>query len=369
MLISNNINYYNKFNISTNKVSTPRFNNTLSAGLKADTVSFKGNESKFLENRLKRISGLHDPYSKIVMVSYDEYARYINKTLKRPNAETMINLLESGYKENMFEPEYLALSKMSDYYKIQKKKDPKAAKKLDLHDLCDRLYLSSKLNMAKQQLSVVDNVNEYISTTKGDTKKILTNIMKPVEDSIRDDSFRISPLLKKIYQAKGLDKTAKSNVLKMMEKFPNSRNSADVFIVNNAQKSHNDIAMAFLDPSRVSIEHIKPQSNSGHSDMCNYIIASKRMNSLKSSIPLSKFVEMHPDIPNNMQKYFDDIIGKINRGALTFMTLSLPETTATIAKESNGKVLVDLSNLSLSEVAKTSMFREKLSELVSHFQK
>lgn len=366
MIISNNINYSNNYNFSKNKVSTPMFKGV---ELKSDTVSFKRNDNKTIEYRLKHISGLHDPYSDIVMVSDEDFARYTNKVNKRPNAETMINLLESGYKENMFEPEYLALSKMSDYYKFLKKNNPKEAKKLDLHDLCDDLYLSSKLNMAKKQLSVVENVNKYISTTKGDTKEILTNIIEPVEDSIRDDSFRISPLLKKVYKAKGLDKTAKKEVLAIMEEFPNSRNSADVFIVNNAQKSHENIAYAFLDPSRVSIEHIKPQSNSGHSDVGNYLIASKRMNSLKSSIPLHRFIDMHPNIPNNMQRYFDDIIAKINRGGLSYLTPSLPDISETIEKESKGKAMIDLNNLSISEIAKSSHLKKKLDELISYFQK
>ena len=365
MIISNNINYNNNYNFSINKGLTPKFN---SIGLKTDTVSFKKNDQP-IEMKFKRISGLHDPYSKIVMVSDDDYAKYLRKISKRPNAETMINLLESGYKENLFEPEATALSMISDYYKDLKKRNINDARNKDLHDICKALYVPSKLNLAKNQLKVVDELNSYISLTKGSTNDILTNIIAPVEDSIRDDSFRISPLIKEVYEAKGLDKTVKKTVLKIMENFPNSRNSADVFIINNAHKSHEDIASAFLDPSRVSIEHIKPQSNSGHSDVCNYLIASKRMNNLKSNIPLSRFIDIHPDIPNNMQKYFDDIISKVNKGGLSYITIALPDLTATIEKESKGKVLIDLDNLSLKEVAKASYMKQKISELISHFQK
>ena len=333
--------------------------------LKNDTISFT---SHSLETKLKRISSLHDPYSEITMVSDDEYGNYVRKIQKRPTAQAMVNLLH-GYEDNMFYPELTTVSAIKDKLTEIKQNDLKRANKLDLNEILRELYPDAKISIKSKQLNVLKDIENYINSNKGDTKKKLSEIFEPVRETIEDDSFRINPLIKNVRDLKGVDSKTKYTVLELMEEFPNSRNSADVFIINNVNKSHKEIAEAFLTPSRVSIEHIRPQSKNGASSIENYIIASRRMNSLRSSMPLDKFIEKNPQIITYMQKYFDDLINKINRGGLKYMTLTLADTAETLEKESKGYINIDMSKLSLKELKKIEPFKEKLSKLITYFEK
>lgn len=363
MLISNNFNHYNNYN--TVSVS-PRISGV--RGLATDTVSFGSSDKNKIENKMKRISGLHDPYSDIVMVSDDEFEKYMKKVEKRPNAESMLNLLH-GYEENMFEPERMAYSILSDSLREYKSLNPKSANKLDLHDLLSDLYVSSKISLARQQLIVLNDIEESIKNTKGETNKRLTEIFEPVRESIKDDSFRISPLVDRLRNTKGIDKSAKRKILDIMKEFPNSRNSADVFIVNNAHRTHDEIAEAFLTPSRVSIEHIKPESCGGASNISNYLIASKRMNSLRSSTPFNQFVLEHPNVPSQIDRYFRDLVKQINKGGLTYIAMSLPDVTETLRRQSKGLIDIEVDDISVEEKSNAAQLKEQLKELLKKFAK
>lgn len=367
MFISNNINNCTNYMFSPNKSQNiKRLNNVLSC----DTVTFTSKDNLTIENRLKTISGLHDPYSEIVMISDIEYKNYMNKVKKRPNAITMLNLLDS-YKDNLFDPESTACDYMR--YKLQEYKDcgmdKKSLYKLDFSDLIKDLYPESKERLIKQQKDKVQEVQEYLSTVQGDSKEKLSKIFETANDEIDNDTFRITPYVANVREIKGVDKNVKKNVLDIMLTFPNSRNSVDVFIINNINKTHEEVAEALITPSRVSIEHIKPQSKGGPSTISNYLVASKRMNSVRSSIPLSQFIAIYPNVPNCTQKYFNDIVRKINRGGISYITPHLVDITNRLRKESKGLIDIEIIDLSEYELHKNDNFKEKLDELIKHLGK
>ena len=367
MFISNNI---SNFNIN-NSYSTSGIKPMCTASIKSfamDTVSFKGSDPNTVENKLKRISGLHDPYSEIVMISDDEYEKYMKKIEKRPTAQSMLNLLNS-YEDNLFRPEKEVCEILSDGLNDLKKSDLKKANKVDLHELLNEYYIGAKVSLTRNQLGVLNKINTIIEHSNSDTKEKLTKIFEPVEQTIFDDTFRISPLLQQVREIKGIDRITKKMILQEMDNFPNSRNSADVFIINNAGKTHEEIAEAFVTPSRVSIEHIKPQSCNGKSVISNYLIASKRMNSIRSSLPLDKFIKRNPQIPNYMEQYFNDLVKKINNGGLTYMAISLPEVAETIEKQSKGLIQIEIAEISPEERKRGKDLRTQLDELIQKFCK
>lgn len=362
MLISNNFNHYNNNYTSVN--TRQRVGNF--RALAVDTVSFGlSDKDESLENKMKRISGLHNPYSDIIMLSDPEFDKYMKKVKKRPNVESMLNLLH-GYKENMFEPELQTYELLSG---IAKEINPQESREMDLHDILNELYVGVKINLARKQLNVLSEINDYIENTHGETKQNLTKIFEPVKASISDDSFRINPLTEKVIKTKGIDKFARKNILELMKTFPNSRNSAEVFIVNNANRSHEEIAEAFLTPSRVSIEHIRPQSRGGASSVSNYLLASKRMNSVRSSMPFYQFVAEHPKIPGQIDRYFNDLVKKINQGGLTYMAMALPDISETLRTQSRGAIDIEVVDLSNEEQSNVSKMKEHLEQLLRKFGK
>lgn len=363
MIISSNI---NRYNIShTSNVSSQ--NRVRNIGLQRDCVSFTSKPCS-IENKMKQISGLHDPYSDVVMVTDLEFDKYMRKVTKRPTAQSMLNLLH-GYENNLFTPEKEVCEILSEGLKDYKKVDAKRANKIDLHDLLNEYYLGAKVSLARKQLGVLENINDILAESNADTKEKFAPIFESTKETIMDDSFRISPLLSKVRETKGVDRKAKKMILKEMDKFPNSRNSAEVFIVTNAHKTHREIAEAFITPSRVSIEHIRPQTCGGASNASNYLVASKRMNSIRSSMPLDMFVRRNPQVPNCMERYFNDLVKAINKGGLTYLAIALPDVTKTLEKESKGRLQLEIGEISQKETSKVNILKEQLNELIQKFSK
>lgn len=369
MFISNNIINYNSYNNFTPNKSQniSRFRDVSCS----DTVCFTSKENVMtIEDKLKTIPKLHDPYSDIIMISDPEYKVYMNKVAKRPNAITMLNLL-STYKENLFEPEETACDfmryKLKEYKETGKNKKP--INKIDFSDLIQDLYPEAKERLVIKQKNKVAEVHEYLSTVQGEQKDKLLNIFSTANESIDNDTFRITPYIADVRALKGVDKNVKKNILDIMQTFPNSRNSVDVFIINNINKTHEEIAEAIITPSRVSIEHIKPQSLNGPSSISNYLVASKRMNSVRSSTPLAQFISIYPEIPSCTQRYFDDIVRKINRGGISYVTPHLVDITNTLRTQSKGLIDIEVIDLSDRELHKNDAFKKKLDEFMKHFGK
>ena len=368
MFISNNIVNYNSYNKFTpNKPQNiSRFRDVSCT----DTVCFTSNEISSVETRLKSISGLHDPYSNIIMLSAPEYKNYLLKIEKRPNALAMLNLLTS-YEKNLFEPEKEACEymkyKLDEYKKYGGNKKP--ISKLDFNDLLQDIYPEAKENLKNKQKNKVEEIQKYLSKAHGDTKENLTKVFDSANEAIENDTFRLAPLFCKVRELKGVDKEVKKNVLNLMQTFPNSKNSAEVFILNNKDKTHEEIAEALLSPSQSTIEHIKPQRINGPSTITNYLIASKRMNNLRNSESLSQFINLHPEIPSYTQRYFDDIVNKINRGGLKFLTPHLQDITDNLRRQSKGLIDIEITNISKKELRNNDIYKEKLDEFLKLYSK
>ena len=151
------------------------------------------------------------------------------------------------------------------------------------------------------------------------------------------------------------------------ERFPSSVTSPEVFIVNNANKTSQQIAEAFIHPALISVEHIKPYSKGGESSAKNYIAASTRMNNIRSSTPLHEFIRRFPNIPTCTQRYIDDITLKINRGGLRNLAVAMPEVKEGLNKQSKGLINVDISNISNDVTQGANKLRTKIDELVNYF--
>ena len=121
------------------------------------------------------------------------------------------------------------------------------------------------------------------------------------------------------------------------------------------EKTAYQLGIALVEPSVGSLEHIRPRhpqdgSEGGKDKYSNYIYASRDWNVKRKNTPLDKWVTEHPEFKENMQKYMDAVIEKINKGEALKRCRVYPIIVAeTLEKESKGLIKLDTSKLKLSK--------------------
>lgn len=346
--------------------------------LKTDTFerttspAFAGRSSKcvkLIENELRNIDGVHDPYSDIVMISERKFNAFRTKLKKRNNSKSMITLL-SAQEEHMFPPEKEVFGYIKSYTKKTAKNSSKKARELTFSEILQDLLPNAKVHLVNKQVNVIKNIQKLSEKQLSEeSQKKVNQVLSTIEESIYNDSFRIGPAKKELAKLRNEipEKKAFKRIMQETERFPSSVTSPEVFIVNNANKTSQQIAEAFIHPALISVEHIKPYSKGGESSAKNYIAASTRMNNIRSSTPLHEFIRRFPNIPTCTQRYIDDITLKINRGGLRNLAVAMPEVKEGLNKQSKGLINVDISNISNDVTQGANKLRTKIDELVNYF--
>ena len=326
-------------------------------------------EQKKIEETLKNIDGLHDPYSDVIMISSKKYKSFQSKLNHRNNASAAIYLL-NDYTQHMFPSD----KDMFEIIKQQSKSMEQYYNKSDItfHTILQELEPKAKVRLINDQFDVIDNIRE-ISQNKLPIQyqKEVESYLTIIEKDIYYDRFRIKPsikMLRNLYDEVP-NKEVVDEIIKETRNFPNTATNTDAFIVKNANKTHKEIAELLVSPSLVSIEHIKPSSMNGESKGANYLAASRRMNNLRSSMPVEEFIDRFPEIPQCTQRYMDDLITKINRGGLYQVALTIPDVKQSLLDESHGLIDVDISALNPDVLKKIDDFKDLIGNLISHFKK
>ncbi len=342
--------------------------------LKNDTVSFTGKrinkkEIKLIEEQLRNLDGVHDPYSEVILISKQKMNNLKDKISKRETADSTINLL-SKYTQHMFPDSEL---KIFEFLKEETKRRKAffngKNKSFDFQDILSDELPYSKTRVIAQQLLVTDEMKQITKKLdKEDQKEALKQIFK-IEDSIYDDEFRIQPskdMLGDLYKTVK-NKKIVTELIKKTRDFPNSMTSPDVFVITHANSSHNEIAEALVSPAQISFEHVHPRSKGGATKGGNGIAASRRMNNYRGSRSLKDFIEEFPNIPEYTQQYINDLKQKINRGGIPDIACTLPEVKEALYEQSNGLINIDITGLPISITDRISKFKGHINTLIEHF--
>lgn len=324
-------------------------------------------EAKKIEETLKNIDGLHDPYSDVIMISQKKFKHFQNKAHKRLNAESMNNLM-NGYVEHMFPSELEVFELLKESTRAAKRQNKSSG--LTYTDILQEHLPNAKARLINEQFNVTDNIRDYSkhNLSKVDQQHV-NKYLDIIDDDICNDRFRIKisiDMLRNLYDEIP-DKSAVDHIIRLSHDFPNTATNPDAFIVKYANKSHEEIAELLISPAQISIEHIKPSSEHGESKGANYLAASKRMNNYRSSTPLDEVIERYPNIPKQTQRYMDDLIAKINRGGLADIAMTLADVKDSLYQESKGKIDVDISKMNPEITERAENFKSKMDKLVEHF--
>lgn len=150
-------------------------------------------------------------------------------------------------------------------------------------------------------------MNNFIAHTREDIKC-----------STKENLFKRKTFLQELEEfGKTLrDKKVFEEIYKIAQTLPASTDSLSAFFVKYSQRNPKEIAYRLIIPSISTAEHIKPQSKEGEDKISNYIAECAYCNSGRGNMPLDKWVELNPQMPQNVDEHLLEVYRRFKNGEL-----------------------------------------------------
>ena len=346
---------YVKYNVPSKTETTvlPNYAQVIS------NVSFGMNpHMEFLLNQSER---LKCAYTGKIMLPPNEFKMICQKLLKRPNAQSAINLLQ-GYQQYMLDVEGIIFDILSEA-SHKNKRGFDAILKEEAPDALIRLK--------EKQKNILTGTNKIIDTMSESVAEQVRIIRDEALIKMENDTFgRKCPLdkLEKI-QAKGKDAEKLFKIYKAWYGLPSSSEDIDAFIVKYSKRSHDDISKRLLSSSVATIDHIKSQASNGSDSLNNMSLVTAYINNKKDNLNLGKFIKLEEDdidIKKNLQKHINDVISQVNNPRMPFSKKpSYPiSVSQTILEETNGDIVLNTDSLRIPQnlARQDEMFTRRLEQ-------
>ena len=306
--------------------------------VKTSKVSFTANTSAGAP--LKKLRNIPCPYYGGLMISGSQIFK-IEQRLNQCNTAAKAVKVLSKYTDYMQRTERKMYERFKEYAKANPNKT--------FPDYLKEVYDESLMKLKLEEFAVLDDVDMISRGLSAKTALALrhktTRCREVILANNQQDTFKRRILLNSLdeitpkEEEKGIFEKLKDRAIYL----PASGTSENAFVVKYANRSHEEIAKRIVRASVASIEHIKPDSLGGENILSNFILASTNANSYRSNMPLAKYIERFPDIPQNCQAYIDKIIYSIHRGKLKGNETYPYDVKKTLETESDGKIILDLS--------------------------
>lgn len=321
--------------------------NTCDTFYKTNAISFQANTSA--GNPLKKLKGLKCPYFGVEMLSGYEIARLENRLDKCNNVKDVIKVLSKYTKymqatERKMYKRFLAISKISPQKTLPE---------------CLKLWYDEAIIKLKlEEFNVLDDVDKISLDLSPQNALAVhektTKCRQVILENNKADTFKRKILLTSLDDIKPKNTNQENLVLEKLKDravyLPMSGTSENAFIVKYVDRTQQEIAKRIIRPSVATIEHIQPNSLNGENTIGNFMLASAGANSMRSNMPLSKFIEMFPTVPKKCQIYIDQIINLIHKGQLKGNETYPYKVKKKLEEESKGKISLDLSKYKYSEL-------------------
>ena len=198
-----------------------------------------------------------------------------------------------------------------------------------------------------------------------ESKDVLEKTIKEAEEEILngdyDSTFKRRAFIGRIGDVVSTlpEKDAADKIFEIAHEIPRASNDVSAFVVKFSEKNpatgverdSHDIIRALMIPSLGTIEHVRPRSplvkNGGGANlMQNYIMECSRDNNLRDCMPFREFVKNYPQFfGDNIQKYIDVIIERLNNGELRGFENYPLQISRTLRRQTKGKIRLDISAL------------------------
>ncbi len=217
---------------------------------------------------------------------------------------------------------------------------------LSISQIVKELNAENIENLELQQKLVMEGIKETISKFPKNDQGKLYNFVNKSENLIElknDEKFfkrkKFIWSLKKVLDTLE-DTPLKDELLNLAEALPNSESSISAFYAKYSRRGNYEIVYRLLTPAIATAEHIKPHSLGGPDNTANYIAECGTCNSNRASMPYNEWFKIMPQMPENLQKYVDNIAKRIERGEHPGYETYIPEIIESIKEETDGKLVL-----------------------------
>lgn len=313
---------------------------------KQNNITFLSNTSA--GNSLKKLKQMNCAYFDVEMILGCDF-NSIEKLID--NCETSseyLKVLSNYSKKNMLSVE----KKIYRYFVKALKSNPDKSLQELLKDRYNDAITKLKLEEFKV-LNKIDRISLKLSSeTALKVHEKTTFFRQIILENKQGNTFKRKMLLNFLDEI--VPKENEQEVFEKLKdsaiKLPTSSLSENAFVVKYSERGSEEIAKRILRASIATVEHIKPDSKGGGNVIGNFILVCSAANSLRSNMPLEKFIEIFPKIVKRCQIYIEQIIDKIHKNKFLHNETYPFNVRRTLLEESKGKVDLDLSSYKYSEI-------------------
>lgn len=335
------INFFNTNSKSKNTVSPVQFANPTSA----KNISFQSKMDVVETGKFAFLNfeNIHCPCCGRVMVPSKIHDSVLNENVLAGPGKKALNVI-SKFERNMHPIEKKCFLMMKE---ISEKHPSKT-----LQELLMVLRPESLRHLTKRQFTVFNRMEIFGEKLSPSSKAELAELISDAKTIIINDSpenlFRRKKFIANILEFYNLipEKNIGKQIYETSHELKTSRNDVNSFIVKFSVREPVRIGRRMVPYSNV--EHIKPEALGGTSQGLNYLVECSLDNNEKGSMPLSEWLELHPEMINNTKMYLKDIIKLINKGKVSGYESYPVEVAKTLHRESKGKI--DLEQWARSEL-------------------
>lgn len=310
--------------------------------VKTENISFKCKDIPLTRRELKNLFNFHIPClcCGLEMLHPDIYTILLNNKQLADTAINAIPVLEP-FEKIMHPVErqvFNMFKSMAVKYPDKNFQDLLLMKK-DIHELA----------LVKIQSSIFNKISFYRRILPKKTARALRKLIIKTNDIIFDPEPH-KPFSRRIFihKLKNICKNIenpkiKEEIIKTARRLPRSSDEVCAFVVKNARKRPQVIALNLIHPSVGTFEHLQPKCMNGQNNSLNFALECSYCNNSRHHYPMTLQIEENPYMPENAQIQIEKLISLYKKG------LCKKEYIENLKEQlyyhSEGAIDLDLNNL------------------------
>lgn len=281
--------------------------------VKTENISFKCKEIPLTRRELKNLFNFHIPClcCGLEMLHPDIYTILLENKNLSGSALNAIPILEP-FEKIMHPVErqvFNMFKSMAVKYPDKNFQELLLIKK-DIHELA----------LVKIQSSIFNKISFYRRILPKKTARALRKLIIKTNDIIFDPEPH-KPFSRRIFihKLKSICKNIenqkiKEEIIKTARRLPRSSDEVCAFVVKNARKRSQIIALNLVHPSVGTFEHLQPKCMNGQNNSLNFALECTYCNNSRHHYPMTLQIEENPYMPENAQLQADKLISLYKKG-------------------------------------------------------
>ena len=295
---------------------------------------------------LRKLKNIICPYRGIKIIPTENIKGFEKKLAQCKTALDGVELL-SCYQENMLPVEKAMYAIFKDFVQINPEDN--------LQNCLLMIKMNCLTRLKLEEMEVLDEVDRLTKRLSPNSalkiRAKTTKCRQIILSSSTHDTFKRKIFLNSLKEIipKENERENFKNIRNKALFLPTSESSRNAFVVKYSKRSQIEIIRRIFIASTGSIEHVTPASEGGLNTIGNFLLTSASGNRYRENMPLTEYIKRHPQIPEYMQLYIQDIIREIHNGNLKGNETYPYKIKKKLFEESKGRIMISLSSYKYSE--------------------